>query len=272
MAITTATGQLDANLGIVVPITNGTWVSTTSTTWDNFLTWDLAPVDPLIWISDAVDAGSLGYWNIKVSTVASGDVRTFEIYTSTTGAFEGEETKTTINNGDANIQAFYGRHFRVGAFVYATGPNNNLQNMSITVTDFKLDISKSDVAFNTLPTWTSVETTATLAQARVLDIGRKVSGVVGVHITPNFISTASGGYAVPGDDFQYFEQFNFGQITMPSIVKKLVITTATSVESGCGTAFVLQNQNGDFLTTATVDVLLKVLPEQFMTQGQLLTR
>jgi hypothetical protein len=98
-----------------------------------------------------------------------------------------------------------------------------------------------------------------------------VSAVVDAHITPRFISTGSGGYAVPGDDFQYFEQFNFGAITHPSIVQKRIVTTATTVASGVGTAFILQNQNGDIIDN-TVDVRVRCLPEQFMLNGQLSIR
>jgi hypothetical protein len=76
---------------------------------------------------------------------------------------------------------------------------------------------------------------------------------------------------VPGDQFQYFEQFNFGAITHPSIVQKRIVTTATTVASGCGTVFILQNQNGDFIDN-TVDVRVRCLPEQYMSNGQLLTR
>lgn len=271
MAITTSTGVLDTSLGYVVAGSNSTWAATSSTTWDNLTTWNLVPADPLIWVAAPVDLGVVDYFNIKVSADFQGDLRKYEVWVSTTGAFNGEETKFTINEGDSNIPAFYGRYVAVGAWVYKGGNNAELYDLQITASTFNLDISRVDINTSTLPTWASVDSTATVAQARVLDIGRKVSSVVDAHITPRFITTASTGYSVPGDQFQYFEQFNYGAVTLPSIVKKRIVTTATSVASGVGLVFVLQNQNGDFIDN-TVDVRVRCLPEQYMSNGQLLTR
>jgi hypothetical protein len=271
MAITTSTGLLDLSLGYVVPQNNGTWAATSGTSWDSFTSWTAVPISPLVWVSNPVDAGSLNYWNVKLEATFYGDLSKYEIYISTTGAFAGEETTYTVNNGDTNIPAFYGQYFRVAAFVYNTGGDLALLNLSITASNNKLDLTFSDVATSSLPTWTSIDTTATVAQARVLDLGRKVSSVASVTITPNYVTTGSSGYSIPGDNFQYFEQFDYGQVTIPSIVRKRIVTTSTSVASGCGTAFILQNQNGD-LVNGTVDVRVQAYPEQYMSGGQLLTR
>jgi hypothetical protein len=271
MAITTATGILDTALGYIIPNSNSTWAATSSTSWDNLTSWNPAPADPLIWVSEPSDIGTIGYFNISISSNYVGDLQKYEIWTSTTGAFNGEETKYTINNGDTNVTAFYGRYVRAAAWVYRTGTSASLVEMIITLTGQSIDISLPDIDSSTLPTWVSIDNTATVAQARVLDIGRRVSAVIDAHITPRFISTGSGGYSVPGDQFQYFEQFNFGAITHPSIVQKRIVTTATTVASGVGTAFILQNQNGDIIDN-TVDVRVRCLPEQYMLNGQLLTR
>lgn len=271
MAITTATGVLDYNLGYIVAGSNSTWVGTTSTSWDNLTTWNPTPVNPLIWVTEPIDFGSVDYFNVSISAVYVGSLTKYEIWVSSTGAFNGEETKFTINEGDINVTAFYGRFIRVAAWIYQTGASSNLQDLQIKLTSQSIDISKSDIDTSTLPTWTSIDSTATVAQARVLDIGRKVSAVINVHLTPNYVSTATNGYGIPGDQFQYFEQFDYGQVTIPSIVRKRIVTTATTVASGCGTAFILQNQNGD-LVNGTVDVRIRALPEQFMLNGQLSTR
>jgi len=271
MAITTATGVLDVSLGYIVPGSNSTWNATSSTTWDQLLSWNPTPVDPLIWIAEPIDFGSVDYFNISISAAFVGDLRKYEVWTSTTGQFTGEETKFTINEGDENVTAFYGRYAVVSAWIYQAGDQTALIEMSVTASGRSIDISRPDIDTSTLPTFVSVLSTATVPQARVLDIGRKVSAVVDAHITPRFISTGSSGYSVPGDQFQYFEQFNFGAITHPSIVQKRIVTTATTVASGCGTVFILQNQNGDFIDN-TVDVRVRCLPEQYMSNGQLLTR
>jgi hypothetical protein len=271
MAITTATGVLDFNLGYIVPGSNSTWVGTTGTTWDNLLSWNPTPVNPLIWVTEPIDFGTTDYFNVSISATYTGDLTKYEIWTSSTGAFNGEETKFTINEGDTNVTAFYGRYVRVAAWVYQTGSTTNLQDLQIKLTSQAIDISKSDVSSSGLPTWTSIDSTATVGLARVLDIGRRVSAVVNVHLTPNYVTTGSGGYSIPGDNNQYFEQFDYGQVTIPSIVRKRIVTTATTVASGCGTAFILQNQNGD-VVNGTVDVRIRALPEQYMLNGQLSTR
>ena len=271
MAITTATGVLDFNLGYIVPGSNSTWVGTTSTTWDNLTTWNPTPVDPLIWVPNVIDFGTVDYFNISISSVYTGNLSKYEIWVSSTGAFNGEETKFTINEGDTNITAFYGQYVIVAAWIYQAGSTTDLRDLQVTLTSKAIDISKSDVSSSGLPTWTSIDSTATVAQARVLDIGRKVSAVVNVHLTPNYVTTGSSGYSIPGDNYEYFEQFNYGQVTIPSIVRKRIVTTATTITSGCGTAFILQNQNGD-VVNGTVDVRIRALPEQFMLNGQLSTR
>jgi hypothetical protein len=271
MAITTATGVLDLSLGYIVANSNSTWNETSSTTWDNLLTWNPTPVNPLIWVATPLDLGTIDYFNISISSSYVGDLQKYEVWTSTTGAFAGEETKFTINEGDENVTAFYGQYVVVAAWLYQAGDPTALIEMNITLSTRSLDISRPDIDTSTLPTWVTIDSTATVAQARVLDIGRKVSAVVDAHFTPRYISTASGGYSVPGDDFEYFEQFNFGAVTLPAVVQKRIVTTATTVASGCGTVFILQNQNGDVIDN-TVDARIRCLPEQFMQNGQLLTR
>jgi hypothetical protein len=271
MAITTATGVLDLTLGYVVAESNSTWSATSSTTWDQLLSWNPTPIDPLIWLAEPLDLGEINYFNIAIESSYTGDLQKYEVWTSSTGAFTGEETKFTINEGDENVTAFYGRYVLVAAWIYQSGSPTSLFNMSITASARAIDISRPDIDTSTLPTWVSIDSTATVAQARVLDIGRRVSAVVDAHFTPRYISTASGGYSVPGDQFEYFEQFNFGAVTLPAVVQKRIVTTATTVASGVGTVFILQNQNGDIINN-TVDVRVRCLPEQFMLNGQLLTR
>jgi hypothetical protein len=271
MAITTSTGILDTSLGYIVAGSDSTWAATSSTTWENLLTWNPTPANPLIWAAAPLDLGVVGTFNVNVSTVYQGDLQKYEIWTSTTGAFAGEETLYTINEGDENVTAFYGRYVLVAAWVYQAGAPTALIEMIITASQQAIDLSIPDVDSSTLPTFVSVVSTATVPQARVLDIGRRVSAVVDAHFTPRYISTASGGYSVPGDQFEYFEQFNFGAVTLPAVVQKRLVTTSTQIASGCATVFILQNQNGDIIDN-TVDARIRCLPEQFMQNGQLLTR
>lgn len=283
MSITTATGHLDYNLGYILPNSGGTWADTTATTWDNFLSWNIGAVDPLIWVTEPIDFGSIDYFNVKILAKYIGDLRKYEIWTSSTGAFAGEETYYVVNEGDVGVLAFYGRYMRVAAWVYAAGDSTALIDLSITQTNQMVEVIKPDVNSQSLPYWPLVEpSTSTVAMARVLDIGRSVSAVVSVQIQPHYIAppnyvssgmVASGyltvGYQITNDQNNYFELIDFGGICQSAIVRKLI--RSNYLDSGYGTAFILQDQNGDFIDN-TVDVRIKALPEQYMNNGQLLFR
>lgn len=283
MAITTSTGQLDANLGYIIPQSAGsTWAALSGTNWSSFGSWTVTPLDPLIWVTDVQDFGRVGTFNISVSARYTGELTQYEVWTSNTGAFAGEETHTVITEGDTVIPAFTGRYVRVGAWIYRRGETTSLQELTIKLTNQTLELELPDVRTDELPLWTAVDTSATVTQARVLDLGRSASAVISAQYQPHFIAPggyyntgyASSGYAASGyhfvnDQYDYFEEIDYGAVCMPAIVKKTVFSN--SLTNQVGTAFVLQDQNGDYIHNK-VDVRVRVLPEQYMQNGQLSAR
>jgi hypothetical protein len=283
MAITTSTGQLDANLGYIIPQSGSTtWAALSGTSWTSFTSWNIAPLDPLIWVTDVQDFGRISTFNISVSARYIGELTQYEVWCSNTGEFAGEETHTVVTEGNTVIPAFTGRYVRVGAWIYRTGETTRLEELTIKLTNQSLELDLPDVQSSDLPLWTSVDSSATVAQARVLDLGRAASAVLSAQYQPHF--TAPGGYYNTGyatlgytglgyrstnDSFSYFEEIDYGQICQPAIVRKTVYSN--SLTNGVGTAFVLQDQNGDYIDQ-TVDVRVRVLPEQFMQNGQLSAR
>jgi len=281
MALPEITGKIDPVLGYIVPVSTGTWAATTGT-WDTLSSWTTLPANPLIWVSDLADFTKVGWFNIKISSQWTGNLTKFEIYTSTTGAFQGEETVTTIYEGDENIPAFYGRYVKVAAYVYNAGAPNTLQQLQVTLTDNQFHIVFADVVSSALPTWSSLSASPSVSSARVLDIGRKISKIVLANITPQYISPPvyvtlgyaisgyiTSGYQVVNDQLNYFERIDYSGICAPSIVSKSV--SSSTLVSEIGLAFILQDQNGDVIDN-TVDIRVSVLPEQYMLNGQVLVR
>lgn len=283
MAITTSTGQLDASLGYIIPQSgNSTWAALSGTTWTSFTSWNIAPQDPLIWVTEVKDFGKISTFNISVSARYVGELTQYEVWCSNTGEFAGEETHTVITEGDTAIPAFTGRYIKVGAWIYRTGETTRLENLTIKMSNQTLELELPNVASWDLPTWTAVDSSATVSQARVLDLGRGASAVISAQYQPHFIAPggyyntgyATSGYTTRGyrslnDDYSYFEEIDYGAVCQPAIVRKTVFSN--SLTNKVGTAFVLQDQNGDFIHN-TVDVRVKVLPEQYMQNGQLSAR
>jgi hypothetical protein len=268
MAITTATGVVEYGLGYVVPTNNSTWAATSGTTWASFKSWLGNPVSPLVWVTNPVDLGVEDYFNIKTSAIYGGTLSKYEIYVSSTGTFAGEESKTIINEGDTNIPAFYGRYARIAAFIDNTANEFNLQQLQTTLENRTFDITKHNINTSSLPLITTIISTATVSDARVLDINRRVSQVVNVQITPHYPSGAAQPYVTAG---YVTVGYVVGSIVIPTpqIVQKTV--TTSSFVNGVGTAFVVTDQDGTAIGNL-VDVRMTVLPEQYMLNGQLLVR
>jgi hypothetical protein len=282
MTITTATGHIDYKTGYIIPNDGTTWAALTATTWESYFTWDGFPADPLIWVTNSVDFGRIGYFNIEIASKYRGNLSKYVIWASNSGFFTGEEQEYVIEEGDENIPAFYGRYFRVGVWVYQAGQPTVIEDLTIKATNQSYEFDFADVDTRDLPTWASVDSTATLAGAYVLDVGRKSSRVLSVFIQPHFIGPggyyntgyATAGYSASGyhyasDQYDYFEEIDYGVICNPSIVKKTIYSN--SLTNQVGTVFTLQDQNGDYMHNI-VDIRLKAYPEQYMQNGQLSQR
>lgn len=282
MTITTATGYIDYKTGYIIPNDNTTWAAVTATTWESYTVWEGIPEDPLIWITDSIDFGRTGYFNLEITSKYRGNLTKYVVWTSNSGYFTGEELEYVIEEGNSNIPAFYGRYVRVGIWVYQAGQLTTIEDVTIKATNQSYEFDFSDVNTRDLPTWSSVDSTATVAEAYVLDLGRKSSRILSVFIQPHFIGPggyynvgyastgyASLGYRYTNDQYDYFEEIDYGVVCSPSIVQKTIYSN--SLTNQVGTVFILQDQNGDFMHN-TVDIRLKAYPEQYMQNGQLLQR
>lgn len=240
MALPTQTGVINPFTGSIEPQNTGDWTSL-GDTWDNSATWNPTATE-IVWISDPVVLESSQTINLVIETIASGSVD-YQVISSDTAAFSGEETTVTINHGDVGVSAFNGQYFYIVATVTNDTALPTLENMSITVTQGRsTKLTLSDVDTSTLSGTTD---------ARTIDFGRTVSGVRNIQITVKETS-----------DFtleSYVTDYPTSNTLLPRIVDK---TTPSIALVG------LDNVPRD----AVVDIIAEVLPEQYMSGNNLLLR
>ena len=268
MTLPIVTGQLDLSLGYIVPKSDesATWSANTST-WQAFGSWNSIPANPLVWLSNLIDLVSIQDFNLLISATYDGEIA-YDVYTSNTGAFQGEETITSIIEGQTNISAFNGRYVIVSAKVTKTGSLNILKSLRITAQRKYFDILHTDINSSSLDGGIS---------GRILPIGRTVSKVLTVDLIgrapqgPGYVATGyilddyfeSTGLYIVDDYFvtDYITTTGFNTLSLAFLVSK----------DRTGPVVCLCDQNGNYID-GEFDARITVLPEQYMSNGQLLTR
>lgn len=241
MALPANTGYLDLDQGVVFPDSTGAWSDYTS--WDNFTSWTGTAADPLIYVSDVVDLGQVRSFCLKIITQAQGEV-SYDVYTSTTGAFAGEETLTSIAYGAVGIASFNTRFFAVAIQVAATAGIPILNGFEITATEQTISFSFNSVDTSTL---------AGSVGNRTFPLGRTVSQIVDLQVTPQI----TNAYALE----VYSSDFNQSTSVIVNIANKTTNSVALII---IGVDASPQDCLVDMQVTAT--------PEQFMQGNNLLVR
>lgn len=237
MALPQSTAVLNPILNIIEPPPAGSW--TALTTWGTPTNWNPSAID-IEWVSQPLDLPP-GPCSIEITTEAVGTV-SYEVWLSTTGAFDGEETITTIEPGDEDIPAFEGAVVFILIKVSNTGGLAQLLDMRARATNETRIISANGIDTSTL---------AGTVSARTLDLGRPISGVTNIQITPK--STPNYTLAV------YSTDYPTSNIVIPAVVNK----TVPSIR-----LVGLDNVPRD----AVIDVVAEALPEQYMSGNNLLLR
>jgi hypothetical protein len=239
MTMPNSTGYLDPDSGYVLPADSGTW--TTAATWNAFTSWAMSP-STLVWAVEPVDLGSVKTFNLKIQTEAVGLV-SYNIYTSTTGAFAGEETITSIAQGATGVAAFTGRFVWIEVTVTRTAGVNVLYSIDFSITEQANKFSLNDVDTSTL---------SGTSAARTLTLPKTVSSVTNIQITPKTVAN----YTL----LTYVTDYPTCNTVLPRVLSK---TTPYQI------ALVgLDNVPRD----AIVDLLVEYLPEGYMSGNNLLVR
>ena len=244
MAIPATNFIFDQINGLITTANQGTWADKSGATWDSWTQWADDPVTPMTWESDVLDLGEIAYFNLSWKITCAG-IPTFTVYVSSTGAFAGEETATTINVDDENIEAFYGRY--VVVFVsLASDPGQGFPTITAfdqTASGESLQTLQYDVASNSL---------SGDASARTIVMPRTVSKVLALQLTSHTGNYVDESYVADS----YVDEQAPG---FPAIVSKTRTGPQITFVSTSGT-------NVD----AVFDLIMTVLPEQYM-DGQNLT-
>ena len=230
-----AQGILDAQTGSIKPTGTGTWSRLTGRTWSTWNNFQLTQ-NQIRWTSNLVDVGEVKYFNINISADFDGSLY-YIVHVSETGAFAGEESEYLIQDGDLDVDAFYGRYVYVTAFV--TG--KEFRSMIITTSSEFNSITLSDVNTSTL---------AGSVSARQLSITQPVSAIIDIQIQPKAATTYNVNL--------YVSDTATSRVLIPVVLSK-TLPTPQIVMYG------IDNDARD----GVVDITLKTLPRQAMTGGNL---
>jgi len=246
MAIPSTNYIFDEANSQITTANQGTWADKSGLTWADWTVWADNPVTPLTWNSEVLDLGVLAYFNLSWTITCAG-TPTFTVYTSTTGAFAGEESSATVNVDDTDVEAFYGRYVSVFvSLVYDPAQGYpTITEFTNTASGKNLPLIQYDVTSSTLAGDTG---------GRTIVMPRVVSKVLTLQVTAHASSYVEDGYYVDG----YVSDTAPG---FPYIVSK--------TRTGPQIAFV--NTAGTKVD-AVFDVTMNVLPEQYMDDRNLTVR
>jgi hypothetical protein len=231
-----------ANIGSNVSVTS-IRNSTSGVLWDNVKSWITEPQPYFTWNSDIIDNEQSIIFNCLIDSEIVGNV-TYSIIT-TDSAFDGNDSVYTVNVGDNDIPAYQGQYLVVSANVRPTGSLSSVTRMDVTVTNEPFTITRNGLYTGNLSGTSS---------SRSLDLGRNVSYITSLQMTP-YLTTSFDGYVANGytTPAGYFTPETGVTGAFPQIIDKL---------SG-GANIAMIDNNGSYVDSY-VDVLAYVLPEQFM--------
>lgn len=230
----TANGIFDfENQQVTAPDT-GTWADLT--TWAEWTQYSTQTDDEMVWLLDPVDLGEIKQFCLTITTNANGLVD-YYVYTSTTGAFNGEETETVILAGDTGIPAFNTRFYQIGVRVERLAAPQVLTGVEVRLVETKNKFSIDNVDTTTINDGSS--------QGYLLPFNRRVGTITNVQITPREVT--------PFQLDVYVTDYPTSTVVIPVITNK----TADSVSFAL---YGLDNLPRD----AIVDVLVEYLPEMYM--------
>lgn len=227
---------------LIYPNDTGTW-SSCPTTWDLWNTWFLAPANPLIFRTMPTRVmGNLDF-NLKIETIANGTV-SYEVYTSTTGAFAGEETTVAVASGASNVSGFQGQYYSVAVVVNQTIGTPTITAVQMTASDKTISQTLNNLTTSTL---------GGSITARQLPITRNFSLITTIDVQPKEVTA----YALD----LYVSNYATSKTVIGRVVSKNRTTPTIALMGIDGS-----NKDG------TVDVAVTGLPEQYMSGNNLLIR
>lgn len=224
--------------------------STIGNTWDNWTNWRNQPETYFYWNSPWIDLFNPSVFNMIIETESTGNVE-YTIHVSSDNVFDGTESITTVVSGQQDITAFEGQYIIVTANVRQDGPEATLTSMNITTTNEQITIVKSNINTEDLSGTTS---------SRQLDLGRSVSYIYNIQMTPYFF-TGGTGYTVSGYFTTGYMDETIVTGAFPQIVDK----------ANGGANIALIDNAGNYID-GRFDCVVYALPEMYSYNNNILVR
>lgn len=219
-------------------------------TWEEWLNYNIGGGDTLYWITQPIIMERSEYFNIETDIDATGIVE-YTVWTSNTGAFDGEETQTVIVENQENIQGFNGRYVVLGIKVTEVAANGPVQINRFTWKTTGRTLSYYFNSYNSSDLSGSVG-------ARTVYMPKSVSWITNAQITAQL---SGDGYVVA--DYVADDYFESG--TTAPVIANIVNKYADRVEFG----FYTLDGNP---TDAVFDAVFQTLPEQYANGANLSAR
>jgi hypothetical protein len=243
MSRPTTSGYYDGTTNKIMPASNSTWDGLSGTTWDAWNIWNYNPATQIVWYAGITDMGPMLNYTLSIETVSTGTV-SYQIYTSNTGQFTGEESETIIASGANSVNSFTGRFCLVYVIADKLTDALSISDIKITPSTAGLELTYKDIDSSTL---------AGTSSSRTLPLTTPVSMIIDMLITPQEVTAYNLDL--------YVSSTATSTYVIPKIISKSI--------NGPTFALVgIDNQPRN----ATVDILIKALPSQYMDGNNLKIR
>jgi len=215
MPLPQTTSQLDPVTGYQIPTNSGTWAN--ATTWGNYTSWISQPSTSIVVVSDIIDRGSVGFFNVRTTADVSGDI-SYSVFTSNTGEFQGEEVESIFTPFTTNVSAFCGRYFAVCANVTSSSGSCELRSLGIAHTNNNFDLHFNNISTEDLD----------LGEfGSILPMPRTVGAINNIQATAHLPSDASSRYVYTGnDDTGYVVNYDGNSTTLSNTITSAGEATA----------------------------------------------
>lgn len=243
MTILQSTGVINLETNEVFPVDTATWDDIADYTWGAWESWTINTDDYMLWRLDPIFFPAVQDFCLRITCDANGTVD-YIVYTSTTGEFNGEETTTTITNGDTNVAGFNGIAVIVVAKVWKTVGVNKLSGITVTTTNRTIGETISDADSSTLTGSSS---------SRQIPITRNYSAISDIAIHAHAVTSYTQDV--------YVTEHPSSTTVIPRVISKSN-TTPTFALIG------VDNVARD----GVVDIQITGLPQQYMQGNNLLIR
>ena len=171
MAIPFTTGVYNDQDNTYSAPNTATWANVTS--WGGWTQWVSQPAAYYTVSSQIEDRGVEGYFNIQTQIDVVG-TPTYRVFTSNSGAFNGEEIVTTFANVNTIGTALYGRYYIVEANIATYQTSGTVSNFVISTTDNVLRKRFSRLQTSTL---------STNANGAIIPMDTPTGAIVNIQIT-----------------------------------------------------------------------------------------